>query len=307
LDFIVITTAFIIFSEKYNKYPIGLYMLLTSFIMLIIDGYVNMRIIVNEREMRFREGAVLDMVRTSVKPDADVMVLNGFPGRPTTPVREGDRVVLIRKGEIPPISELEALMMARHSPGVHERLKSSTVGIAGVGGLGSHVALALARSGVGRLVIVDHDVVEPSNLNRQEYCIDHLGMKKVHAMEQVLLRANPFVAVEAHDLSLDEESAKEVFRDCDVVVECLDDATMKAELISAVLSGLPGARVVAASGLAGSGPANDIVTRRHDRLYICGDGKSGIGPGVGLLATRVMVCAGHQANQVVRLLLGEID
>ena len=273
--------------------------------MVVIDCLPNMRLLVNERQMDLKDGLTLDQLRMAVKPEADVMVINGFPSQPGQTVHDGDKVVLIRKGEIPPISELEVLMMARHTPGVHAKLKEATVGIAGVGGLGSHVALALARSGVGRLVIVDHDVVEPSNLNRQEYCIDHLGMKKVHAMEQVLLRANPFVAVDAHDMFLDEETSREVFRDCDVVVECLDDATMKAEIISSLLSGLPGVRVVAASGLAGSGPANDIVTRRHERLYMCGDGVSGVAPGKGLLATRVMVCAGHQANQAVRIILGE--
>jgi sulfur carrier protein ThiS adenylyltransferase len=275
--------------------------------MVVTDRPSIMRVLVNERQMNLEDGLTLDQLKRSVRPDADVLVLNGFPAKPGSPIRDGDRVVLIKKGEIPPISELEALMMARHTPGVHAILKGAIVGIAGVGGLGSHVALALARSGIGRLVIADHDVVEPSNLNRQEYCIDHLGMKKVHAMEQVLLKANPFVMVDAHDICLDEENARDVFGDCSVVVECLDDAAMKAELISSVLSGLPGVKVVAASGLAGSGPANDIVTRRHGRLYICGDGVSGVAPGRGLLATRVMVCAGHQANQVVRILLGEDD
>jgi len=266
-----------------------------------------MHVLVNERPTEVEDASSIGGIRDGIKPDADVLVLNGFPSPPGTKVKEGDRIVLIRKGEIPPISELEALMMARHSPGTHERLKSATVGIAGVGGLGSHVALALARSGVGRLVIVDHDVVEPSNLNRQAYSIDHLGMKKVRAMEQILLQANPFVCVDAHECALDERNAPVIFADCDVVVECLDDASSKAELISSVLSNLPNSLVVAASGLAGHGPANEIVTRRHERLYVCGDGKSGIAPGKGLMATRVMVCAGHQANQVVRLLLGERD
>jgi len=262
-----------------------------------------MRVTVNERRMEVEEGLTLASLRDTCKHGADVLVVNGHPSDQDTVLEEGDEVVLIRKGEIPSLSELESLMMARHTPGVHARLRSATVGIAGIGGLGSHVAVALARSGIGRLVIADHDVVEPSNLNRQMYGIDHLGMSKVEALQQVLLGANPFVVVEIHEVLLDEANSMAVFSGCDVVVECLDRAEAKAMFISTILSGMPGTPVVAASGLAGTGPANDIVTRNEGDLYICGDGVSGIRPGTGLMAPRVMVCAGHQANQVLRLLL----
>lgn len=266
-----------------------------------------MRVIINEKEREVPEGSTLEDIRRSFKPDADVVVLNGFPGNPELKVDESDRVMLIKKGEIPPISELESMMMARNAPGTYDRLKNSTVGVAGVGGLGSHVAISLARAGVGNLLLVDHDVVEPTNLNRQMFGIDHIGMKKVDAMEHILLQANPFVKVEKHDLYLDDYNSSEVFQDCDVVVECLDDASAKAELISSLLSHLEHVKVVGASGLAGFGPANDIVTRRSDRLYMCGDGISGCAPGMGLVSSRVMVCAGHQANQTIRILLGEYD
>ncbi|MDG6225110.1 MAG: sulfur carrier protein ThiS adenylyltransferase ThiF [Candidatus Thermoplasmatota archaeon] len=266
-----------------------------------------MRVTVNEKEREVPEGSTLEDIRRTFKPHADVIVQNGFPCVSDFKVKGSDRIVLIKKGEIPPISELESMMMARNAPGAHERLKSSTVGIAGAGGLGSHVAISLARAGVGKLVLVDHDVVEPTNLNRQMYGIDHLGMKKVDALEHILLQANPFVEVEKHDLYLDDSNSPGIFRDCEVVVECLDDASAKSELISTVLSNLEHVRVVGASGLAGYGPANEIITKRHDRLYICGDGVSGIAPGIGLVSSRVMVCAGHQANQTIRVLLGEYD
>lgn len=263
-----------------------------------------MKVGVNERELDLPEGIDLGHVRDQIKPEADVLVLNGFPVGPDKVLQEGDRVVLIKKGEIPTIDELECLMSSRHTPGVHGKLKRAVVGIAGLGGLGSHVATALARSGVGRLVIVDHDVVEPSNLNRQMYSLDHIGMKKVHALQHLLLSVNPFVEVDPVDITITRENANEVFRDCQIVVEAFDRPGSKTELIEALLLSRRDVRVVAASGVAGYGPANEVGTERLERLYICGDRTTEAKEGVGLMAPRVMVVAGHQANQVLRLLLG---
>ena len=263
-----------------------------------------MEMTVNERKVHVEDGSNLEAVRRKFKPEADVLIVNGFPAEPDRILRKGDRVSLIRKGEIPTREELVSLMMARHTRGVHERLAGERVGIAGVGGLGSHVAMALARSGVGSLVIADMDVVEPSNLNRQLYDITQIGEPKVEAVEKVLKRANPFVEVEGIRVRLDSENAPEIFRKCRVVVEALDDAASKAELIESLLSSDENMMVVSGSGLAGFGPADDIRTRRVGRLFICGDMVSDAREGVGLMAPRVMVTAGHQANQVIRVLLG---
>jgi sulfur carrier protein ThiS adenylyltransferase len=197
-------------------------------------------------------------------------------------------------------------MAARHTPGVHGRLKAASVGIAGAGGLGSAVAVALARVGVGRLVLADFDVVEPSNLNRQQYFIDQIGLPKVEALAANLQRINPYVVVEAHTILLDPENIPEVFSACSIVVEAFDRAAMKAMLVDTVLAQMDRTTVVAASGLAGYGPNDAITTRRiASRLYLCGDGTSEAQPGSGLMAPRVGIAAGHQANQVVRLILGE--
>ena len=266
----------------------------------------EMLIQINEKRVQIVAGMTLADVAARHKPGADVLILNGFPAPAETTIRESDEVFLITRGEQPAEEELEALMAARHTPGVHSLLKAATVGIAGVGGLGSAVAVALARVGIGRLVIADFDVVEPSNLNRQQYFIDQIGDFKVDALADNLQRINPYVKVETHRVLLDPLNIPELFAACTIVVEAFDRADMKAMLVNTVLSEMPEAVVVAASGLAGFGPNNTIITRRAARrLYVAGDAVSEAQPGNGLMAPRVAIAAGHQANQVVRIILGE--
>jgi sulfur carrier protein ThiS adenylyltransferase len=160
--------------------------------------------------------------------------------------------------------------------------------------------------GVGRLVIADFDVVEPSNLNRQQYFIDQIGLPKVEALAANLQRTNPYVAVETHPTLLTPSNIPVTFAGCTIVVEAFDRADMKAMLVDTVLTQMQGVTVVAASGLAGYGPNNAITTRKiTSRLYLSGDGISEAQPGQGLMAPRVAIAAGHQANLVVRLILGE--
>lgn len=265
-----------------------------------------MKIRVNERETEVPAGTTIAEVRLMVKPRADVLIQNGFPVPETTILQEGDELVLIVRGERPSVEELEALLVARHTPGVHQKIREGCVGIAGLGGLGSAVAVALTRTGVGKLVLADYDVVEPSNLNRQQFFLGQIGRNKTEALQENLSRINPFVMVSVHPLELMPENIAKVFSGVDVVVEAFDRAEAKMMLIKAVMEGLPGKPVVAASGLAGYGPANAIVTRKLARnLYVVGDEVSEAKPGVGLMAPRVGVAAHHQASAAIRLLLGE--
>ncbi len=265
-----------------------------------------MKIQINEKRAEVEDSLTLKAIAELYKPGADVLILNGFPAAADTILHDGDEVYVIRRGEIPPREELEGLMAARHTPGVHARLKQASVGIAGVGGLGSAVAVALARIGVGTLVIADFDVVEPSNLNRQQYFIDQIGQYKVDALACNLKRINPYVTVEVHQLLLTSENIPTIFSACQVVVEAFDRADMKAMLVNRVLESMPQSTVVAASGLAGYGSNNSISTRKVSRrLYLTGDSVSEAAPGNGLMAPRVGIAAHHQANQVVRLILGE--
>lgn len=265
-----------------------------------------MQIRLNEQVITIADGQTVGLVASSFRPGADVLILNGFPAQPDTPLNAGDELFLIQRGEIPTEAELEALMAARHTPGVHARLKAASVGIAGVGGLGSAIAVALARIGIGRLVLADFDVVEPSNLNRQQYFVDQLGQHKVVALCDTLKRINPYCRTEAHPVMLTRSNIPELFSDCSILIEAFDLAEMKSMLVDTALEQMPGTTVIAASGVAGYGSNNSIVSRRvAQRLYLVGDGSSEAAPGNGLMAPRVGIAACHQANLAVRILLGE--
>jgi len=183
-----------------------------------------------------------------------------------------------------------------------ERLSTGRVGIAGAGGLGSNCAMALARAGVGHLVVLDMDAVERSNLNRQAFTVDQVGRPKVEALRDNLHAAAPDCRVRAVHLRYRQGMAAELFGSCQVVVEAFDDPRAKADLIEDVLDNLS-VPIVAGSGLAGIGGNDALQTTRFGRLWVVGDGQTAVGPGVALLAPRVVAVAAMQANQALELLL----
>ncbi len=265
-----------------------------------------MQIKVNEQIHSVKEGTSLGTVRDRIKPDADLLIVNGFPASAEDLLNDNDQVVLIKRGEIPGAEELDALLTARHTPGVHAVVKAATIGIAGVGGLGSAIAIALARTGIGQLIIADFDLVEPSNLNRQQYFIDQIGLPKVYALRDTLVRINPQVRVTACHLRLTPENIEAVFGHAQILVEAFDRADQKVMLIETFASNFPERPIVTGSGMAGYGPANTVLTRQvAGNLYLCGDATTAAAPGTGLMAPRVGVAAHHQANAVLRLLLNE--
>ena len=251
------------------------------------------------------EAATLHELKQQFPYQADVVIYNGFQTADDFPLKEGDFVAFIQKGVMPNREELESLMCARHTPAVHQKVKAGRVAIAGLGGLGSNVAVMLARTGVGHLFLVDFDVVEPSNLNRQSYYVSHLGMEKTAAMAQQILQINPFLDVKTKTVRVTEQNAATLFRGYDVVCEAFDQPENKAMLVNALLEHCPETAVVSGSGMAGYWSANDIQTvRKFKRFYVCGDQQNEAQIGNGLMAPRVTVCAAHQANMIVRLLLG---
>jgi sulfur carrier protein ThiS adenylyltransferase len=263
-----------------------------------------MRITVNERPREIAPGSLVSDAARLYKGDADILIRNGFPCQPDTVLEDGDRLVMIRRGEVPSPDELSHLLTARHTPGVHDRLKKTTVGIAGCGGLGSTAALALARSGVGRLIIADFDVVEPSNLNRQQYFLEHIGRPKVEALKELIGRASPLVEVEARQVRITAGNAAEIFGPAQVLVEAFDLADQKLMLIEAVEKLMPQMPLVIGNGMAGYGANGLMRMRRAGNIYVCGDETSEAGPGLGLMAPRVGLAACMQANQVLEILLG---
>lgn len=216
-----------------------------------------------------------------------------------------DMATLVRKSANPKGEELERMMAARHTPGVHKKLKNGKVAIAGLGGLGSNLAVMLARIGVGMLLLVDFDVVEPSNLNRQYYGTNHLGMLKTTALKKQIEEINPFIRVETQNIRVTEHNVADLFSAYDIICEAFDNPEAKAMLVNAGLSQLTSIKIVAASGMAGHGSSNTIRTvKPMNRLYLCGDLETATEIERGLMAPRVQICAAHQANMVMRLLLG---
>lgn len=201
--------------------------------------------------------------------------------------------------------QYDAMLIERHGRKVFDTLSRAYVGIAGLGGLGSNIAMMLARSGVGHLLLIDFDIVEPSNLNRQHYMVSHLGMAKAEAIRDLILQANPYITLDTRRLKITGENAPELFKDCDLVCEAFDKPEAKAELVNSLLESCPGLPLISGSGMAGYGSSNTIHTEKvMKNLYLCGDKVSGIESVGSLMAPRVQICAAHEANMALRLLLG---
>lgn len=268
--------------------------------------HLLMKVWVNERLLEVAPGTTVEGLRARVAPTSDIFIVNGAPEAPSYVLQEGDRIVLITRGVVPSADELEALLVARHTPGVHAVLKRKCVGIAGLGGLGSTAAVALARVGIGQLILVDYDVVEPSNLNRQQYFVDQLGEPKATALAATLARINPYVKCKAYVQRITSQNLLELFCDADVLIEAFDRADQKAMLAAHWPRVRPEVPLIMASGVAGSGPATTISVRRWSRnVYVVGDMETAARPGCGLMAPRVGIAAHVQATLAVRLLLGE--
>lgn len=199
--------------------------------------------------------------------------------------------------------EIRKALVSRHTEGIQARISAARVAVAGLGGLGSNIAVSLARLGVGHLHLIDFDRVDVTNLNRQQYFADQVGMPKTEALRENLLRINPWLDLRTDCLRVTEENAAGLLRDDTYICEAFDVAEQKAMFVRTVLEQLPEKYLVAASGMAGLGSANTIHTRRlTGRFYLCGDGVSDVADGIGLVAPRVALCAAHQAHMVLRIL-----
>jgi sulfur carrier protein ThiS adenylyltransferase len=185
------------------------------------------------------------------------------------------------------------------------KLQASTVAVCGLGGLGSNIAISLARAGVGKLILVDFDCVDVTNLHRQQYKADQVGLPKPEALLANLQEVAPYTEYETHFEKVSAENVSALLANADVICEAFDNAEAKAMLVNTVLETLPSKYLVAASGMAGFDCGNSIRTRKiTDKFYLSGDGVSDVNGGIGLVAPRVMLCAAHQALTVIRLILG---
>ena len=209
---------------------------------------------------------------------------------------------------IPTKEEWTQALEARHGSELHARFTSAAAAVCGLGGLGSNIAIALARAGIGKLILIDFDRVDITNLHRQQYKADQIGRFKTEALADNLREIVPYLEIETHTVRLTQDNAAALLQHADIVCEAFDDAHAKAMLTEAVLASMPDKYLVAASGMAGLDSANTIRTRRiTSRFYLCGDGISDVSDGIGLVASRVMLCAAHQAHTVLRILAGHFE
>ena len=202
--------------------------------------------------------------------------------------------------------EFYQALVDRHGIENQKKFDDATVAICGLGGLGSNIAISLARVGVGRLILIDFDIVDVTNLHRQQYKISQVGMPKTDALKENLLEINPFIKIETHQVKLTEENTPSLIKDADVICEAFDKPECKAMLTDIVFTNYPDKYLVSGSGMAGFGSANKIVTKKiTSRFFISGDGVSDVNSGIGLISSRVMACAAHEAHMALRILLGE--
>ena len=239
----------------------------------------------------------------ATKPD--IFIVDGFAIKEDSELKDGSNVVFIRRGVMPEREVLRSMIASRNSPELNLALSKAVIGVAGLGGLGSNIALSLARVGVKKLVLADFDVVEPSNLNRQQYFVRHIGMQKTQALKELINDVNPFVEVETHDIFLDEKNVASVFGECEILCEAFDNVAGKAMILNEAGASLKEKKIIGASGMAGYFSSNLIKTIKFAKnVYLCGDLTNEAKIGQGLMAPRVAVCANHEANLVIRLLMG---
>lgn len=241
----------------------------------------------------------------------------------------------IRTHSIPTREEWYSALEIRHGRARQTAFANSTVAICGLGGLGSNIAISLARAGIGRLILIDFDRVDLTNLHRQQYKAAQIGRYKTEALAETLREIAPYLDTITHTVRIQEENIEGLLREADIICEAFDDAEAKAMLVNVVLETMPEKYLVAASGMAGLSSANAIRTRRITKhFYLCGDGVSEVVKEVsrdetgdllpngtdteagepelmpenlGLVSSRVMVCAAHQAHMVLRILSGEYE
>ncbi len=202
--------------------------------------------------------------------------------------------------------EYDASLSSRYDKDTKNKITTAKVAVAGLGGLGSNIAIFLARAGVGHLHLVDFDKVDITNLNRQQYDINDIGTFKTTALSEKIKRFNPFIKITTDNAMVTEENVKDIFSSYPIICEAFDKAENKAMLVNCILSEFRDTKIVSASGMAGLYSPNIIITRKiNDRFYLCGDTKNEIDTNIPLFAPRVALCAAHQATTVLQIITGK--
>lgn len=201
------------------------------------------------------------------------------------------------------LSPFEEGVAAHIGTAAFAKIRSIRIGIAGAGGLGSNCAANLVRCGFSRFTLVDDDVVEWSNLNRQFFFGHQVGQAKVDALSHNLRAINPDIDIAAVVKKITPDNVHDCFSDCEVVVEAFDRAEDKKMIVETYMNS--GKLVVAASGLAGWGDSDAIrIHHVKPNVYLVGDLKTAVSADAPPLSPRVVIAAAKQADIVLAHVLG---
>lgn len=181
-------------------------------------------------------------------------------------------------------------------------IQSKKIGIGGAGGLGSNCAMMLVRTGFKYLEIIDQDVIDPSNLNRQQYFANEVGLSKVEVTKKRLLDINPDAAILIHQTQWDEEKGSQFFQGCDFIVEAFDVVDWKYRFVQYYAPRFP--VVISGVGMAGLTQKQPMTIKRIGNVYICGDRCTDSHQGHPPMAPRVSACAAMMAEVLLDLTLG---
>lgn len=251
-----------------------------------------------------KNSEIYNFIKQYSLENADIFILNGFATNTNEELKDGDKITIVKRGVMPDYEILKTMIEARNSPELNLALNSACIGIAGLGGLGSNIAISLARAGVSKLVLVDFDIVEPTNLNRQQYYVKHIGLNKTDALKSLINDINPFVEVVTNNIYLDDKNVADIFYDCSIICEAFDNVKSKTMLLNEAGKSLKDKTIITASGMAGLYSSNLIKTIKFAKnVYACGDFENMAKQNQGLMAPRVAICANHQANLALRLLM----
>ena len=189
-----------------------------------------------------------------------------------------------------------------------ERLAASHVAIIGLGGLGSPASLYLAAAGVGELTLVDHDVVELSNLQRQIVHVEaRIGQTKVASAKEALMQLNPDVKINARAEKLDEAGLRTLSNSVDVVVDATDNFAVRYAINQACFAA--GTPLVSGAAIRFEGQVvvfdpRDEASPCYQCLYADASDTNLNCAENGVIAPLVGVIGAHQAMEAIKLITG---
>lgn len=261
-----------------------------------------MEIILNYSHLNISEKMTIkQLIEDEQLAAVNLIVVNGVLENEDYELKANDEVLAIDKHKLVDGEIIKRALFARNNSYLVTALKQTKVVILGCGGIGSNVARLLVQSGIEQLTLIDYDVVDPTNLNRQFYTYNQIGSYKIDCLGDNLQAINPNVKLTKLNVHLDKDNIASYTAGYDFVIDGFDTPLMKSLIVNS--SGWHGSYLILANGMAGIKPASEIVTRKlTDDVYVCGDGSNGVKPRIGLMATQVTLVASQMANKIIEII-----